>query len=487
ARVGLSFSSLLRSPVSLWQSARPKLSASGAAACGVSCRVPFSEFRISYFEFPFFRRAPHPLWFSGVRTLRRTFNFIQPRGRRVSKSNGKLYWYGSGGEILAETDASGNTLNEYIFFAGKRVAILPAGGNAQYYIEDLLGSSRAMTQNNGTPCGVYPEPLGDADFDPYGGERPRKGASPDLCRDEHAYTNTCPQNYKFEGVDHFAVALEKERDTETGNDDFGARYYTSRFGRWLSADWSSTPVAVPYANLTNPQTLNLYAMVSDDPESFADLDGHCCWDWIPTIVNMVTSYQAAKADFNSAYATDENFRSQANQAIQNAVTLGATLGGSIAVELASVPGGEEGGTPRQSVPEIETPEISPQGSGGARGSLPDDANVVRGGSANPGGANSPEGIAAGTDTHPSGVKGFSAESAPGKSVEQLAKESPTTSRYEQVGCCTVGQVRKAGGNVTPTPGQSPNHATVSGLSPQKASELLTPTVANPAKVNPTQP
>lgn len=34
------------------------------------------------------------------------------------------------------------------------------------------------------------------------------------------------------------------------------------------------PVSVPYANLTNPQTLNLYAMVADDPESFADLDGH---------------------------------------------------------------------------------------------------------------------------------------------------------------------------------------------------------------------
>jgi hypothetical protein len=34
------------------------------------------------------------------------------------------------------------------------------------------------------------------------------------------------------------------------------------------------PAPVPYANLTNPQTLNLYAMVADDPESFADLDGH---------------------------------------------------------------------------------------------------------------------------------------------------------------------------------------------------------------------
>jgi RHS repeat-associated protein len=81
--------------------------------------------------------------------------------------------------------------------------------------------------------------------------------------------NTCPQNYKFEG---------KERDTETNNDDFGARYYSSVYGRWLSPDWSAIPAPVPYANLNNPQTLNLYAMVSDNPETFADLDGHDCLD-----------------------------------------------------------------------------------------------------------------------------------------------------------------------------------------------------------------
>jgi RHS repeat-associated protein len=63
-------------------------------------------------------------------------------------------------------------------------------------------------------------------------------------------------------------------EAESGLGNFGARYYTWRFGRWLSADWSAVPVPVPYANLTNPQTLNLYAMVADDPESFADLDGH---------------------------------------------------------------------------------------------------------------------------------------------------------------------------------------------------------------------
>src|SRR4029077_6585096 len=61
---------------------------------------------------------------------------------------------------------------------------------------------------------------------------------------------------------------------ETGNDDFGARFYTSRYGRFLSVDWSAVPAPVPYANLSNPQTLNLYSFVADNPETFADLDGH---------------------------------------------------------------------------------------------------------------------------------------------------------------------------------------------------------------------
>ena len=66
----------------------------------------------------------------------------------------------------------------------------------------------------------------------------------------------------------------KQRDDESGLDDFGARYYSSQLGRFVSADWSGVPAPVPYANLTNPQTLNLYALVHENPATFADLDGH---------------------------------------------------------------------------------------------------------------------------------------------------------------------------------------------------------------------
>ena len=50
----------------------------------------------------------------------------------------------------------------------------------------------------------------------------------------------------------------KERDAESGLDYFGARYYASSMGRWMSPDWSSIQQPVPYTNLNDPQPLNLY-------------------------------------------------------------------------------------------------------------------------------------------------------------------------------------------------------------------------------------
>ena len=57
-----------------------------------------------------------------------TYNY-DGDGRRAAKSGSKLYWYGSGGEILAETDTSGNVQSEYVFFGGKRVALVPPTGS----------------------------------------------------------------------------------------------------------------------------------------------------------------------------------------------------------------------------------------------------------------------------------------------------------------------------------------------------------------------
>ncbi len=91
-------------------------------------------------------------------------------GRRVEKSNGKLYWYGVDGNVLEETDATGNmtnsAFNEYMYFAGKKVARRDAAGDVFYYGDDMLGSSTGMVEiaaGQTTAAVCY-----DADFYPYG-------------------------------------------------------------------------------------------------------------------------------------------------------------------------------------------------------------------------------------------------------------------------------------------------------------------------------
>ena len=79
---------------------------------------------------------------------------------------------------------------------------------------------------------------------------------------------------------HFSQSLYtgKERDVESGNDYFGARYYSSAVGRFLSPDWSAKEEPVPYAKLDSPQSLNLYSYVMNNPMTRADPDGHA---WQP--------------------------------------------------------------------------------------------------------------------------------------------------------------------------------------------------------------
>lgn len=172
-------------------------------------------------------------------------------GKRVQKSGGgpgKLYWYGMGSDPLDETDAAGNTNNtafhEFVFFDGKRIARRDYSNNVNYYFADHLGTARVVTNAAGTT-------LDDSDFYPFGGER--------------SILSSSGNTYKFTG---------KERDPESGLDNFGARYENPSLGRFMSPDWSGTVQAIPYAKLDFPQSLNLYAYVQNNSLNFTDPTGH---------------------------------------------------------------------------------------------------------------------------------------------------------------------------------------------------------------------
>jgi len=160
-------------------------------------------------------------------------------GRRVKKSNGKLYWYGGAGlDALLETDLAGTVTDEYIFFGGKRIARRQSSGAVNYYFADHLGTSRVVVSSAGAI-------LDDSDFYPFGGER--------------IVTSSSGNRYKFTG---------KERDTESGLDYFGFRYDSSSLGRFMSPD----PLTAS-GRLENPQTWNRYAYVSNNPLNRIDPTG----------------------------------------------------------------------------------------------------------------------------------------------------------------------------------------------------------------------
>jgi len=163
-------------------------------------------------------------------------------GKRVKKSNGKLYWYGMGADTLDESDASGNITDEFLFFGGKRIARRNvSSGNISYYFADHLGTSRVVTNSVGTV-------LDDSDFYPFGVER--------------AVLSSSGNAYKFTG---------KERDSESALDNFGARYYMSSLGRFLRPDDPNAD-----QDSSDPGSWNLYTYVRNNPLRFTDADGRAC-------------------------------------------------------------------------------------------------------------------------------------------------------------------------------------------------------------------
>ena len=155
-------------------------------------------------------------------------------------------------------DASGSLAAEY-------GGTTPTETGIRYFSQDHLGSTRLVTKSDGTEDKRY-------DYFPFGQE---------------IFTGGVPLAYPQVAGNNTVKFTSKERDTETGLDFFLARYYAPAQGRFTSPDeWAGgivdaysggqvgKPGSLPYADISDPQTINKYAYVRNNPLRFTDPDGH---------------------------------------------------------------------------------------------------------------------------------------------------------------------------------------------------------------------
>jgi len=164
-------------------------------------------------------------------------------GQRVRKTVGATsvdYLYDLSGQQITELSSTGGW-NRGEVHAGSRHLATYSGGTsgATYFINaDWLGTERVRTDKSGNTYETCVSlPFGDG-LSCSGGD---------------------PSPMHFTG---------KQRDTDSGLDNFEARYTSSSLGRFMSPDPNSAG-----AEPGDPQTWNAYAYVTDNPVNGTDPDG----------------------------------------------------------------------------------------------------------------------------------------------------------------------------------------------------------------------
>ena len=171
-------------------------------------------------------------------------------------------------EVLTTT--TGITKTSYYYTGAQRVAMRVTTGvstTVTYLHGDHLGSTSLTTDADG-------QMMARVLYYPYGEERYTEGT----LQTDYGYTGQRKNGY----LDTYSM---------------GARDYDPRLGRWLSAD-----TIVP--NPANPQSLNRYAYVRNNPLRYTDPTGHTEEDeGVPLIFRLII---VALAFMNGADITTED-------------------------------------------------------------------------------------------------------------------------------------------------------------------------------------
>jgi RHS repeat-associated protein len=200
----------------------------------------------------------------GHRASKDNTSSVNSGGNTPDPSGTTEFVYDPQGHLVHTESPNGGTGWRGEVFAGNR-HLATYAGNLVFAHADWLGTER----NRDLPNSNYPQYPSNQNITslPFGDW---------LDNTQGIISDWTPLN--FTGQYH---------DFESNLDYFGARYYNNSQGRFMSPDWSDSPEAVPYANPTDPQSLNLYGYVRNNPLSTTDSNGHCpaCVIYVEEIAN----------------------------------------------------------------------------------------------------------------------------------------------------------------------------------------------------------
>jgi RHS repeat-associated protein len=162
------------------------------------------------------------------------------------------YVLGPGGEELTMFSVANGTSTwqrTNVYVGSKLLGTYDVAG-LHFHLTDPLGTRRMQLSGNFTCLG---QPETDVQSLPFGDQ-----------------LNSYPDQYACATADDATPLYftDHERDTESGNDYFGARYYASSMGRFLSPDPS-----MGSSRLANPQAWNRYTYGLNNPLMFIDPTG----------------------------------------------------------------------------------------------------------------------------------------------------------------------------------------------------------------------
>jgi RHS repeat-associated protein len=173
---------------------------------------------------------------------------------KIKSGAGVTYYYTPDGQRV---EKSGTSLIDTVYFGGRPIARLFSGG---LWTDLVYGASGLLLEVPGTQTGSPTYRMTDH-LGSLVGTLSSAGAvvsSEDLAPFGEIFAGGSADPFVFTG---------KERDSESGNDYFGARYYSSNMGRFLSPDNGVDQ------DTENPQSWNLYSYVQNNPLTKTDDDG----------------------------------------------------------------------------------------------------------------------------------------------------------------------------------------------------------------------